>query len=112
MEHHGEIIEGPLTAKGVQVAIISNQRAESTPERKIILLAGVKIALLASSVLWTKFENGGLDFPQHLSVEARLNFITIWLLLLLDGEWQGSWGPLAFFLLLLLINKSCRYMAS
>ena len=51
MEHHGEIIEGPLTAKGVQVAIISNQRAESTPERKIILLAGVKIALLARSVL-------------------------------------------------------------
>lgn len=51
LKHHGEIIEGPLTA------IISNQRAGSTLERKIILLAGVKIALLASSVLYTKFKN-------------------------------------------------------
>lgn len=51
LEHRGEIIEGLLTAKGVQVAIISNQRAESAPERKIILLAGVKIASLARSVL-------------------------------------------------------------
>lgn len=51
MEHPGEIIEGLLTAGGVQAAIISTRRAESTPERKIMLLAGVKIALLASSVL-------------------------------------------------------------
>lgn len=91
MEHHGEIIEGPLTAMGVQVAIISNQRAGSTPERKIILLADVKIALLASSVLHTKFENSGLDFPQHLSSEARL-IMTICLVLHLDGKWQGAGG--------------------
>lgn len=93
-----------MTAKGVQVAIISNHRAEHTPERKIILLAGVKIALLASSVLWTKFENSGLNFPQHLSMEARLIITTIWLLLHLGGKWQGSWGAVVFFLLLLLIN--------
>lgn len=50
-EHHREIIESPLTAKGDQVVIICNQRAESTPERKVIHLPGVKIAPLASSML-------------------------------------------------------------
>lgn len=44
-------MEGPLTAQGAQVVIISNQRAESIPERKIIQLAGVKIAPLESSML-------------------------------------------------------------
>lgn len=51
LEHRREIIEGPLTAKGAQAVIISNQRAESIPEKKIILLPGVKIAPVASSML-------------------------------------------------------------
>lgn len=65
LEHQGEIIEGLLTAEEVQVAIISNQRAETRLEIKIISLAGAKTTRLASSVLLTKVEKRELDFPLH-----------------------------------------------